>query len=279
MTRILFIWFFMVTVQTVIGQRITAGVSTGWMFGKQSATVYDQRPLQFLYAAPFASVDNSFNPSQPAYDQVRLVSVYGVQKNLSSSWQLSGVATYRWSNDFSLQFNTGVYQEADNVYSGFQNLFVNLDVDNPPANLSSPEFEDDFITIQRTFQFNQLSFEYQLPLKTVNKLIVHAGYQFRYRLASYVTSNLLNLEEETIQDKYLAEYYNNRILQERLYSLNYNEGFNHFGIIGFGLRTYSFQMGVNCTFSLMGNAQSYYTNQQFFSVYLQYDLLSIPLFK
>jgi hypothetical protein len=266
-------------VNTVIGQRITAGISTGWMLGKHSATVYDQRPMQFLYAAPFASVDNSLIPTQPAYDQVRLVTVYGVQKNLSSSWQLSGMATYRWRNDISLQLNSGVYQEADNVYYGFQNLFVHLDEDTPPANLSSPEFEDNFITIQRTFQFNQLSFEYQVPLKTVNKLIVHAGYQFRYRLASYVTSNLLNLDETTIQDKYLAEYYNTRILQEQLYALNYNEGFNHYGAIGCGLRTYSFQMGVNYSFSLYSNASSNYTNQQFFSVYLQYDLLSIPLFK
>lgn len=258
------------------GQRLNIGINGGWIFSKNTSTIFDSEPFQFLYAAPYSSeAEDQFDYASP-FDQVRLARIYGIQNDNSQSFSFGAGLSYQLKNDVRFSFGMNFMQQKDRVYYGFQNIVINISDEQDLTNTSSPDLIDDYITLESWSTTYQLLGNYDIPLKSRCKPFFSAGYLLKIQVGSnYAT------ESETIQgDSFDPDYFNTRVFQDKLFNELSSDGFRHYLNLGLGLRYFGLNASLNWSFSL-GNSQNdlYYINQNFLGLSLHYDILSIALFK
>lgn len=262
----------------VHAQRLNFSLNGGWMLSKSTSNVFQERPYQILYAAPYTTTSGSFEYAGVENDQVRIARIWGVKPYNNTSVSLGGEWTYVFKNHWRIALGTGFYKDADQIFYSFQNMLVNLDPTASSSNASSPENLNEDITIHRWMNTFGLRGIYELPTPTLLKGYLSLGYQFRYQMFSYYDSELTEQNVEEYSGVFLNEYYNINVFQERLYRENAAPGFSHFVQAGVGLRRYGFAAELNFNFSPIGSNDKYHS-QYFFQFNFQYDILNFELFK
>lgn len=256
-------------------------ISAGWMAGKSNSTVFNDKPFQFLYAAPYyTSAIDEFDFVSP-YDQVRLVQIYSASPFTRNNFLFDGSLSYQTLNNFRFGIQLSVFNNRDDVYYGFQNMIINDSSNTGNVNTESPELVDDYISIKSWNSTYEVFTSYEFNIKSVFKPNISFGYAYKLKFYSTYTSNLVanqNTYLESEDNETIKEYYNSKVFQDKLYKELANDGINHYLKIGFGVRYF----GTHLSFTWMKSIKhsgDYYLGQNYFNLKLSYDIMSIPLFK
>lgn len=264
------------------GQRINATISAGWMLGKTNATVFDNTPFQFLYAAPYATPATSSYDQVSPYDQVRLVEIYGASPFSRKNFSFSGGLQYQALNNWRFGIDISTFRDQDDIYYRFQNMVINGSADQNSIDLYSPELLDDYISIAKWIGMYGIDASYEVKTKSKIKPEILLGYRYKVQLFSTYDSELLANQNTYLNGDnadYVKEYYNTKVFQDKLYQELSSDGFNHYIKLGLGARLYSGHVQFEWLRSLGDSKGEYYIVQNIFNLKISYDLISIPLFK
>ena len=282
MVRLKFILCFITAISsTSMAQRLNVGISAGWNLNQRVSTVFEDEPFQFLYAAPYYSEPvDEFDFGSP-YDQVRLARVYGVSQDNNACFRFGAGVTYQFKNDLRLNLNYQFFQLRQKIYYGFHNLLLDISDDQNNISSSSPELMDDHISVSKFNSSFSALVIYDIPLKSSIKPFLQAGYTYKLQMFANYTSNLIKDESSILADEDLvSDYYNSRVFQDKLFTEFSNEGFNNYMTIGIGVRRFGLSMAVNWNMALGESKYAdYFKNHHFLTLDLQFDVLSIPLFR
>jgi len=267
--------FLFAGINKAISQRLNIGVEFGSFFGTTTKTVFEDEPFYYLYAAPYSEVDVFGNPANNYFEQVRLVRIWGVSPMLDGNISFGGNVNYQSKNRFRLSFALNFHNTTDEVFYSFQNLMINMD-ENSGFSISETELiQDESIKISKFINTYSLILSYDIYKKSKIKPFLSAGFTERIQLHSSYTSYIT----EYIGNKDENFYQNIKKFQDDLYREMQDDGFSHYASLGFGLRYHSLELEVMWNMTV-GNIQSeYYQKQQYWTLNLSYDIVSIPLFK
>ena len=264
---------------TALSQRINLGFNIGAFPAASNKTLFDNSLEYFLYAAPYSENQDYVSNF---YNQIRLLKINGIateqdnffKENSAGNGLLYGVnINYLSKNNFGLKFSINNYRTADILYYTNQNLMINTDEDDG-------FYIDDYfyqydgkIEISKYVSSLSLLLNYTLSNKFRLKPFVALGLTERIVLLSSYTSELQSYLQS---NNPLA--LNNKKLQDDLFREFSNDNFKHYANIGLGFRLHSFELSLVWNKTMFVESE-YFLSQQFYSLIISYDIMSIPLFK
>jgi len=272
MVKKIFILLFVLIALLLKAQRINLGLDLGTFTMANTKTVFEEKPYYYLYAAPFSETDCSEEYIETG--QIRLVRIWGISPDLYLPVKLGINVNYKSKNNFRVKIGFNIYNTNENIYYSFQPLMINME-DNFVYNNTEYNTIDNAIIVSRYINTYSLILTYDIPIKFIIKPFVLAGFTERVQLFSAFSSKTLEYKYFDC-DNYVRNIAN---FEENLYERVKYDGFSHYANIGFGFTLYSISLSASWN-TTIGKANSdYYISQNFITINLSYDLVSIPLFK
>ncbi len=263
-------------------QRINVGVSAGMLANAGTTTSVDEEPFYFLYYAPYSAQqdDQGYLLNPVLFNQVRLAKINGIRSNLNGTFKIGGSISYASKNGFKASFELGMYTARDLVYYSFQEMVVNSNDSILYLGYNNTlDLLDERIAVSRFVNSYSLSFLKEIKTKSSVNPFIMVGFTERVQLYASYNSQVKQKDPAEYSNEELAQYINVSNFQENLYKEMFNDGFNHYLNLGFGVNIYSLKLELNRHQSIGGNRTDYFIGQKFWEVKMSYDLISIPVFK